>query len=96
MDHAPDSPRLRSDSASSSASQSSRSKAVLRQRLSQLMSCIEDMSTDDEADEEVSRSLDEAFQLCGRLVPKDAFRSTSAQSAVHRMMSQTMRLNCSD
>ncbi|XP_037543320.1 inositol polyphosphate 5-phosphatase K isoform X2 [Nematolebias whitei] len=74
MDHAPDSPRLRSDSTSSSASQSSRSKAVLRQRLSQLMSCIEDMSSDDEADEEVSRSLDEAFQLCGRLVPTDAFR----------------------
>lgn len=92
MDHAPDGPRLRSDSASSSASQSSRSKAVLRQRLSQLMSCIEDMSSDDEADEEVSRSLDEAFQLCGRLVPTDAFRSTSAQSGVCGMMSQTMRL----
>ncbi|XP_038129870.1 inositol polyphosphate 5-phosphatase K isoform X2 [Cyprinodon tularosa] len=74
MDLLPDSPRLRSDSASSSASQSSRSKTVLRQRLSELMTCIEDMSSDDEAGEEVSRKLDEAFQLCGQLLPTDAFR----------------------
>uniref|UniRef100_A0A087YJN4 Inositol polyphosphate-5-phosphatase K n=2 Tax=Poecilia formosa TaxID=48698 RepID=A0A087YJN4_POEFO len=32
------------------------------------------MSSDDEAGEEVSRTLDEAFQLCGRLLPTDAFR----------------------
>ncbi|XP_017273438.1 inositol polyphosphate 5-phosphatase K isoform X2 [Kryptolebias marmoratus] len=74
MDHLPDGARLRSDSTSSSASQSSRSKALLRQRLSQLMTCIEDMSSDDEAGEEVSRTLDEAFQLCGHFVPTDAFR----------------------
>ncbi|KAM4547155.1 inositol polyphosphate 5-phosphatase K isoform 2-T2 [Fundulus diaphanus] len=74
MDVLPDSSRLRSDSTSSSASQSSRSKTVLRQRLSQLMTCVEDMSSDDEAGEEVSRTLDEAFQLCGRLLPTDAFR----------------------
>ncbi|XP_013858663.1 inositol polyphosphate 5-phosphatase K isoform X2 [Austrofundulus limnaeus] len=74
MDHLPDEPRLRSDSTGSSASQSSRSKTVLRQRLSQLMTCIEDLSSDDEADAEVSRSLDEMFQLCGRFVPTDAFR----------------------
>lgn len=49
------------------------------------MTCIEDLSTDDEADEEVSRSLDEMFQLCGRFVPTDAFRSTSAHSGIHRM-----------
>ncbi|XP_044225551.1 inositol polyphosphate 5-phosphatase K isoform X2 [Thunnus albacares] len=74
MDPFTDSPRQRSDSMSSSASQSSRSKMLLRQRLSQLLTCIEDMSSDDEANEEVSRTLDEAFQLCGRYVPTDAFR----------------------
>uniref|UniRef100_A0A3Q0S2Y0 Inositol polyphosphate-5-phosphatase K n=1 Tax=Amphilophus citrinellus TaxID=61819 RepID=A0A3Q0S2Y0_AMPCI len=63
--------RVRSDSASSSASQGS--KLVLRQRLSQLLTCIEDMSSDDEASEEVSRTLDEAFQLCGHFIPTDAF-----------------------
>ncbi|XP_054899691.1 inositol polyphosphate 5-phosphatase K isoform X1 [Poeciliopsis prolifica] len=74
MDLLPDSSRLRSDSTSSSTSQGSRSKTVLRQRLSELMTCIEDMSSDDEAGEEVSRTLDEAFQLCGQLLPTDEFR----------------------
>lgn len=74
MEPLTDSPRVRSDSASSSASQGS--KMVLRQRLSQLLTCIEDMSSDDEAGEEVSRTLDEAFQLCGRFIPTDAFRLT--------------------
>uniref|UniRef100_A0A8C6Q5C7 Inositol polyphosphate-5-phosphatase K n=1 Tax=Nothobranchius furzeri TaxID=105023 RepID=A0A8C6Q5C7_NOTFU len=32
------------------------------------------MSSDDEAGEEVSRTLDEAFQLCGGFIPSDAFR----------------------
>lgn len=50
---------------------------LLRQRLSQLLTCIEDMSSDDEASEEVSRTLDEAFQLCGRYMPTDAFRLTA-------------------
>lgn len=76
MDSLTDSPRVRSDSTSSSASQSSKSKMLLRQRLSQLLTCIEDMSSDDEANEEVSRTLDEAFQLCGRFIPTDVFRST--------------------
>ncbi|XP_004550065.3 inositol polyphosphate 5-phosphatase K isoform X3 [Maylandia zebra] len=69
-----DSPRVRSNSTSSSASQGSKAKTVLRQRLSQLLTCIEDMSSDDEASEEVSRTLEEAFQLCGRFIPTDAFR----------------------
>lgn len=72
--------RVRSDSTSSStASQGSRSKMLLRQRLNQLMTCIEDMSSDDEASEEVCRSLDEAFQLCGRFLPTDTFRLTQAR-----------------
>lgn len=71
--------RVRSDSTSSStASQGSRSKMLLRQRLNQLMTCVEDMSSDDEAGEEVCRSLDEAFQLCGRFHPTDTFRLTRA------------------
>lgn len=76
MDPFTDSPRVRSDSMSSSVSQGSSSKVLLRQRLSQLLTCIEDMSSDDEASEEVSRTLDEAFQLCGRYIPTDAFRLT--------------------
>ncbi|XP_056266221.1 inositol polyphosphate 5-phosphatase K isoform X2 [Pseudoliparis swirei] len=74
MDPFTDSPRMRSDSMSSSLSQGSRSKVVLRQRLTRLLTCIEDMRSDDEASEEVSRTLDEALHLCGRFVPTDAFR----------------------
>lgn len=78
MDPVTHSPRLRSDSSSSSASQGSKSKMVLRQRLNQLLTCIEDISSDEEASEEVSRTLDEAFQLCGRFAPTDSFRLTHA------------------
>lgn len=79
-------PRARSDSMSSSASQGSRSKMLLRQRLTQLLTRIDDMSSDDEASEEVSRSLDEAFQLCGHYLPTDTFRSTHAHgySRIHK------------
>nr|XP_057942646.1 inositol polyphosphate 5-phosphatase K isoform X2 [Doryrhamphus excisus] len=75
MDFLIGSPRVRSDSVSSStSSRGSRTKMLLRQRLTQLLSRIDDMSSDDEASEEVSRTLDEAFQLCGRFSPTDAFR----------------------
>ncbi|XP_030218327.1 inositol polyphosphate 5-phosphatase K isoform X1 [Gadus morhua] len=72
----PSSPRcrVRSDSVSTSATQGSSSKMLLRQRLTQLLTCVEDMSSDEEASEEMSRTLDEAFQLCGRFLPTDAFR----------------------
>ena len=76
MEPLPEAQRVRSDSTSSSASQGSRSKTSLRQRLSQLMDCIEDLSSDDEVGEEVSRTLEEAFELCGRYEPADAFRLT--------------------
>ena len=74
----PSSPRcrVRSDSVSTSATQGSSSKMLLRQRLTQLLTCVEDMSSDEEASEEMSRTLDEAFQLCGRFLPTDAFRWT--------------------
>uniref|UniRef100_A0A3P8VL48 Inositol polyphosphate-5-phosphatase K n=1 Tax=Cynoglossus semilaevis TaxID=244447 RepID=A0A3P8VL48_CYNSE len=74
MDSLIGSPRRRSDSLSSTTSQGSKSKMQLRQRLFQLLSRIEDMSSEDEASEEVSRSLDDAFQLCGCLMPTDSFR----------------------
>lgn len=83
-----DSPRVRSDSTSSSASQGSKSKMVLRQRLSQLLTCIEDMSSDDEASEEVSRTLEEAFQLCGRFIPTDAFRLTLTLWAFKKLVKE--------
>ncbi|KAM6985178.1 inositol polyphosphate 5-phosphatase K [Aplochiton taeniatus] len=66
--------RARSDSSASTASQGSKGKLFLRQRLTQLLTCVEDLSSDDEANEEVSRTLDEAFQLCGRLRPTDRLR----------------------
>lgn len=69
-----DVPRPRSDSLSSSASQGSRSKAALRQRLSQLMTCVEDLSSEDEAADDVNRTLDEVFQMCGRFLPTDRYR----------------------
>lgn len=68
--------RVRSDSTSSTASQGSKGRLLLRQRLSQLLTCVEDLSSDDEANEELSRTLDEAFQLCGGISPRDTFRCT--------------------
>lgn len=67
-------PRARSDSSSSNTSQSTTGRLMLRQRLSQLLTCVEDLSSDDETNEEVSRTLDEAFSLCGRWTNKDSFR----------------------
>lgn len=67
-------PRPRSDSSSSNNSQSTTGRLMLRQRLSQLLTCVEDLSSDDETNEEVSRTLDEAFSLCGRWTNKDFFR----------------------
>ncbi|XP_028839590.1 inositol polyphosphate 5-phosphatase K isoform X2 [Denticeps clupeoides] len=65
MAELPEPPRLRSDSSSTTTSQSTSGRQQLRQRLSQLLTCMEDLSSDDEVNEEVSRTLDEAFQLCG-------------------------------
>lgn len=76
--------RLRSDSAASGAStssSSSSSRMLLRQKLAQLLSRIDDMSSEDEAGEEMSRTLDDAFQLCSRFAPPThAFRWTSAKT----------------
>ncbi|ROL54411.1 Phosphatidylinositol 4,5-bisphosphate 5-phosphatase A [Anabarilius grahami] len=74
MSDTSDVPRVRSDSTSSMTSQSSSARLMLRQRLAQLLTCLEDLSSDDEANEEVSRTLDEAFHLCGRYTNRESFR----------------------
>ncbi|XP_064251157.1 inositol polyphosphate 5-phosphatase K isoform X2 [Passer domesticus] len=58
-------PSLRSRSASLSSAGSS-GRLQLRHRVAQLMACVEDISSDDEIHEEVSRTLDEAFLIWGR------------------------------
>ncbi|XP_057255476.1 inositol polyphosphate 5-phosphatase K isoform X6 [Pezoporus wallicus] len=56
---------VRSRSASFSSTGSS-GRLQLRQRVAQLMACVEDISSDDEINEEVSRTLDEAFLIWGK------------------------------
>ncbi|XP_074969452.1 inositol polyphosphate 5-phosphatase K isoform X2 [Phalacrocorax aristotelis] len=56
---------FRSRSASFSSTGSS-GRLQLRQRVAQLMACVEDISSDDEIHEEVSRTLDEAFLIWGK------------------------------
>ncbi|XP_033374808.1 inositol polyphosphate 5-phosphatase K isoform X3 [Parus major] len=58
-------PSLRSRSASVSSTGSS-GRVQLRHRVAQLMACVEDISSDDEIHEEVSRTLDEAFLIWGK------------------------------
>ncbi|RLV89138.1 hypothetical protein DV515_00015032 [Chloebia gouldiae] len=56
---------LRSRSASLSSAGSS-GRLQLRHRVAQLMACVEDISSDDEIHQEVSRTLDEAFLIWGK------------------------------
>ncbi|XP_063258645.1 inositol polyphosphate 5-phosphatase K isoform X1 [Prinia subflava] len=58
-------PSVRSRSASISSTGSS-GRLQLRHRVAQLMACVEDISSDDEIHEEVSRTLDEAFLIWGK------------------------------
>lgn len=55
--------RSRSGSLSSTGSSG---RLQLRHRVAQLMACVEDISSDDEIHEEVSRTLDEAFLIWGK------------------------------
>lgn len=70
--------RVRSDSVSSTGSCG---RFVLRQRVVQLMTCMEDVSSDDDIHEELSRSLDQAFLICGKKMPSKMqdFRSPNNQ-----------------
>lgn len=58
--------RVRSESLASDATQSSGSRACLRQRLHQLMTCVEDLDPANELHEKVANALDKAFVLCGQ------------------------------
>ncbi|KAK0135802.1 Inositol polyphosphate 5-phosphatase K [Merluccius polli] len=69
--------RVRSRSLASDASRSTASKLLLRQRLHQLMTCVDDLGPRDELHHKVSQALDGAFLLCGRradMPRKDRFR----------------------
>lgn len=69
--------RTRSDSAASDATQSTGSRLVLRQRLHQLLTCVEDLSPGDELHEKVAKTLDNVFLVCGKRankLKKDSFR----------------------
>ncbi|XP_024298030.1 inositol polyphosphate 5-phosphatase K isoform X1 [Oncorhynchus tshawytscha] len=69
--------RVRSDSIASSATQSSGSRLLLRQRLAQLMTCVDDLNPSPQLQEQVVRSLDNAFLVCGKRAnrtKKDNFR----------------------
>lgn len=57
--------RDRSDTLSSDATQSTGSKAVLRHRLNQLLTCVDGLDTEMELHEKVSKTLDNAFFVCG-------------------------------
>lgn len=69
---------FRSRSASVSSAGSS-GRLQLRQRVAQLMACVEDISSDDEVHEEVSRTLDEAFLIWGKKM-KDKWREFRLRS----------------
>ncbi|KAM3934122.1 inositol polyphosphate 5-phosphatase K isoform 1-T1 [Leptodactylus fuscus] len=58
--------RVRSDSLGSTGSCG---KFALRQKVAQLMTCMEDVSSDDDLHEELSRSIDQAFLICGKMIP---------------------------
>ncbi|XP_030007877.1 inositol polyphosphate 5-phosphatase Ka isoform X2 [Sphaeramia orbicularis] len=62
--------RYRSDSIASSTTQSTGSKLILRQRLNQLMTCVDDLDPSDELHEKVAKTLDNAFVICGKRANK--------------------------
>ncbi|XP_029302192.1 inositol polyphosphate 5-phosphatase K-like isoform X2 [Cottoperca gobio] len=58
--------RVRSDSLSSDATQSTGSKLVLRHRVNQLMTCVEDLDPKNELYEKMFKTLYNAFLVCGK------------------------------
>ncbi|KAF0030262.1 hypothetical protein F2P81_016993 [Scophthalmus maximus] len=67
----------RSDSLLSDATQSKGSKLVLRHRLNQLLTCVDDLDPKDELHEKVVKTLDNALLVCGKRankLKKDRFR----------------------
>lgn len=72
--------QFRSRSASVSSTGSS-GRFQLRQRVAQLMACVEDVSSDDEIHDEVSRTIDEAFLICGKK-QKDKLQEIRFRSSI--------------
>ena len=69
--------RVRSDSMVSADTQSTGSRLLLRQRLTQLMTCVDDLDPSDKLHDQVSRTLDNAFSICGKKagrIKRDTFR----------------------
>lgn len=69
--------RVRSDTLSSDATQSTGSKLALRHRLSQLMTCMDDLEPTNKLHEEMVKTLDSAFLICAKKAnkpKKDSFR----------------------
>lgn len=69
--------RDHSDSISSDATQSTCSRLALRHRVNQLMTCLDDLDPENELHDKVSKSLDNAFVVCGtraNKLKKDRFR----------------------
>ncbi|XP_034148187.1 inositol polyphosphate 5-phosphatase Ka isoform X1 [Esox lucius] len=62
--------RVRSDSTASSATQSTGSHLMLRLRLAQLMTCVDDLDPSPDLQEQVARTLDKAFRICGKRVKR--------------------------
>lgn len=62
--------RVRSDSLSSDATQSTGSKLLLRHRLNQLMTCMDDLDPKSELHEKMVKSLDNVFLVCGKRANK--------------------------
>lgn len=62
--------RVRSDSLSSDATQSTASKLVLRHRLNQLMTCVDDLDSKTKLHDKVVKTLDNAFLVCGKRANK--------------------------
>ncbi|CAB1347668.1 unnamed protein product [Coregonus sp. 'balchen'] len=81
--------RIRSDSIASSATQSSGSRLLLRQRLAQLMTCVDDLDPSPQLQEQVARSLDNAFLICGKRASrpkKENFSLQEVYTAPHRFI----------
>ncbi|XP_017289654.1 inositol polyphosphate 5-phosphatase Ka isoform X5 [Kryptolebias marmoratus] len=62
--------RVRSDSLSTDATQSTGSKLALRHRLSQLMTCVDDLDPTNKLHEKMVKTLDNAFLVCAKKANK--------------------------
>lgn len=83
--------RIRADSDASDATHSTGSRLVLRHRLNQLMTCVDDLDPRNVLHEKVVKTLDNAFLACGRRAnkpKKDSFRWRTSVSTFPCLSSQ--------